>query len=96
MMQRLMDDDTSFANDLFRLNMLRLSEQGGPVDYIGIGYTCDDDQTVLESVLMRENQHDKDALYGSFYSRYSTRGKFQKKIHMLCQISVVFGTMLFD
>ena len=66
MMQRLMDDDTTFANDLFCLNMLRLSEQGGPVDYIGMGYTCDDDQTVSESVLMRENQHDKMLMLKAF------------------------------
>ena len=61
-MQRLMNDDTDFVNDIFRLNMLRLAQQGGPVDFIGIGYTSDDEATVLESVQMRERQHNKEEL----------------------------------
>ena len=62
-MQRLMNDKSDFANDIFRLNMLRLSQQGGPVDFIAIGYTSSDEQTVLESVQMRELQYSKDALF---------------------------------
>ena len=90
MMQRLMGDDTSFANDLFRLNMLRLSEQGGPVDYIGIGYTCDDDQTVLESVLMRENQHDKDALLKALLDLLNKREIPEKDPYALSNIGGVW------
>ena len=62
-MQRLMTDDKTFVNDIFRLNMLRLTHWGGPVDFIGIGYTSSDDQTVLESVQMRALQYDKEVLF---------------------------------
>jgi hypothetical protein len=61
-MQRLMTDDAEFVNDIFRLNMLRLTQQGGPVDCIGIGYTSSDAATVLESVRMREHQYSKQEL----------------------------------
>ena len=62
-MQRLMTDDKSFVNDIFRLNMLRLSHWGGPVDFIGIGYTSADEKTVLESVQMRELQYSKEEIF---------------------------------
>ena len=65
LLQRLLNDDRSLTNDLFRLAMLRLSKQGGPVDLIGIGYTCSDDKTVLESVAMRECQDDKEKLFAA-------------------------------
>jgi hypothetical protein len=90
MMQRLMDDDTSFANDLFRLNMLRLSEQGGPVDYIGIGYTCDDDQTVVESVLMRENQHSKEGLLNALLELLNNRDIPERDPYALSNVGGVW------
>ena len=48
-MQELMNADRGFVNDIFRLNMLRLSHQGGPVDFIWIGYTSIDEAAVLEA-----------------------------------------------
>ena len=89
-MQRLMNDDTSFANDLFRLNMLRLSEQGGPVDYIGIGYTCTNDQTVLESVLMRENQHNKKGLLDALLELLNKQDIPEKDPYALSNIGGVW------
>ena len=61
-MQRWMGEHHGLTNDIFRLNMLRLAQQGGPVDFIGIGYTSIDERTVLESVQMREVQYSKQEL----------------------------------
>ena len=60
--QRLMNDDTSLSNDIFRLNILRLAQQGGPVNWIGLGLTAADHQTNLESVRMRELQYSKEQM----------------------------------
>ncbi|MEC7988195.1 MAG: hypothetical protein VX278_23715, partial [Myxococcota bacterium] len=62
LLQRMMEERQDQCLDIFRLNMLRLSYFGGPVDFIGIGYTCSEQQVNLESVAMREHSHDKDAL----------------------------------
>ncbi len=66
--QELMNTDRGFVNDIFRLNMLRLTKQGGPVDFIGVGYTSSDEATNLEAVCMRERQYSKGELLSGVVS----------------------------
>ena len=51
------------AQDIFRLNVLRLSQQGGTLDMIGTAFTYSHTPKQLEAVRVQERQYSKEELF---------------------------------